>query len=266
VGGFHLVCDASNGDAVRRLRAGKERGDKPFALMAASAEMVRDSAELDADEERILTSRERPIVLLRRRECAKSLSPASTVAPGSTSLGFMLPYTPLHHLLLGDRPLVMTSCNAGGEPIVTVNENVGALAPPADAFLFHDRDIVSPCDDSVVRVFEGEVYPIRRGRGYAPLPVPLREGGPTAFAVGGELKAAFCLAQGERAFLSQHIGDVANPATMAAFEWAAEHLMRVLRIKPDVVACDEHPDSHSARWASVRSPNERFFRCNLRGT
>jgi hydrogenase maturation protein HypF len=130
VGGFHLACDATNDAAVRRLRAGKERGDKPFALMAASAKMVREYAELDADAERVLTGRERPIVLLRRRESGKAppLSPA--VAPGSTCLGFMLPYLPLHHLLHTDRPLVMTSGNAGGAPIVTANEDARTLAPP----------------------------------------------------------------------------------------------------------------------------------------
>ncbi|MCE9562861.1 MAG: carbamoyltransferase HypF [Planctomycetes bacterium] len=249
VGGFHLACDATSDVTVRRLRAGKGRGDKPFALMAATPDVVREYAELGPDEERILTDRERPIVLLRRRneEATLSLSPA--VAPCSNYLGFMLPYTPLHHLLLSDRPLVMTSGNASGEPIATTNAEARGLAPQADAFLLHDREIVTPCDDSVVCVFEGDLYPIRRSRGYAPLPVRLREGGPSVLAVGGELKAAFCLAVGDQAFMSQHVGDLSSPTTLAAFGRSVEHLTRLLRVEPMAVACDEHPDYLSSRWA-----------------
>src|SRR5439155_307498 len=135
--------------------------------------------------------------------------------------------------------------------IVIVNGDARALAPPADAFLLHDRDIVNPCDDSVVRVFEGELYPVRRSRGYAPLPVRLAEDGPTVLAVGGELKTAFCVAVADRAFLSQHIGDMGSPATLAAFERAVEHLTRLLRVAPEVVACDAHPDYLSSQWAAA---------------
>ena len=257
VGGFHLACDATNDAAVHRLRAGKERGDKPFALMAASVEMVREFAELGPDEERILTSSERPIVLLRRRESA-ALPLAPAVAPGSARLGFMLPYAPLHHLLLADRPLIMTSGNASGEPIVSANADASALVPPADALLLHDREIISPCDDSVVRVFGGELYPIRRSRGYAPLPVRLADGGPTVLAVGGELKAAFCVAVADRAFLSQHLGDVGSPATLTAFEKAVAHLTRLLRVALEVVACDAHPDYLSSRWATMFAERHRL--------
>ncbi len=251
VGGFHLACDATNDAAVSRLRAGKERGDKPFALLAASAEMVREYANLSLEEERILTNTERPIVLLHRRKSVPAFPLSPAVAPGSGCLGVMLPNSPLHDLLLADRPLVMTSGNAGGEPIVITNAGAGTLAPPADAFLLHDREIVAPCDDSVVRVFEGEVYPIRRSRGYAPLPVRLRGNGATVLAVGSELKSVFCLAVGERAFLSQHIGDMGSAATLATLERAVEHLTRLLRVKPDAVACDAHPDYLSSRWANA---------------
>lgn len=251
IGGFHLACDATNDAAVRRLRAGKGRRDKPFAVMAASVEVMRAYAELGDAEERTLSSRERPIVLLRRRDRTGAVPLSPAVAPGSATLGFMLPYSPLHHLLLADRPLVMTSGNLSGEPIVTSHAHAGALAPPADAFLFHDREIVAPCDDSVVSVFEGEAYPVRRSRGYAPLPVPLAESGPAVLAVGGELKAAFGLAVGTRVYLSQHIGDMGSPATLDAFERAVEHLTRLLRARPEAVACDAHPGYHSARWAEA---------------
>lgn len=251
VGGFHLACDATNEATVCRLRTGKARGDKPFALMATSVEMVRVYAEVSPEEERLLTSRERPIVLLRRREPATAASLSRAVAPGNNYLGVMLPYSPLHHLLLGDRPLVMTSGNVCGEPIITANSDASTLAPPADAFLLHNREIITPCDDSVVRVFADESYPIRRSRGYAPLPVRLREGGPTVLAVGGELKATFCLAVGDRAFVSQHIGDLGNLATLATFEKAVEHLMRLLRVEPEAVACDAHPNYASVRWAEA---------------
>jgi len=249
VGGFHLACDATNDTAVHRLRAEKGRGDKPFAMMAATTEIVREYAQLGPDEERILTGPERPIILLRRRNGTAAVPLSSAVAPGSDCLGFMLPYTPLHHLLLSDRPLVMTSGNVSGEPIAITDTEAAALAPSADAFLLHDREILVPCDDSVVRLFEGDLYPIRRSRGYAPLPVRLSEGGPCVLAVGGELKSAFCLAVGDHAFLSQHLGDLSSPTTLAAFGRSVEHLTRILRVQPAAVACDRHPDHLSSRWA-----------------
>jgi len=258
VGGYHLACDATNDFAVRRLRVGKGRGDKPFALMAASADVVRQYAELGPDEERIITRPERSIVLLRRRERENAVPLSPSVAPGSQCIGFMLPYTPLHHLILTGRLLVMTSANVSGEPIATTDAEAHALAPQADAFLNHDREILAPCDDSVVAVFENQPYPIRRARGNAPVPVRLREGGPTVLAVGGELKAAFCLAVGNRAFLSQHIGDFGSPSTLAAFDRAVEHLMRLLRAVPEAVACDSHPDYHSTRWAKDFAARHRL--------
>ena len=274
VGGFHLACDATNDAAVRRLREQKGRGAKPFALMAAGVEMVRRYARLDPADERLLTGPERPIVLLPRRDlpAGPPLSPA--VAPGVGTLGFLLPYTPLHHLLAGDRPLVLTSGNLSDEPIVIDNADATAkLAPVADGFLLHDRDIVTPCDDSVARTVAGRPYFVRRSRGYAPLPVPLPGDGPTVLAVGGELKAALGLAVGDRCHLGPHVGDVGSLATLAALGRGADHLAELFRAEPEVLACDAHPGYLSSRWAAeyaekrgirlVRVPHHRAHVASL---
>jgi hydrogenase maturation protein HypF len=253
LGGFHLACDATDAEAVARLRARKGRVDKPFALMAASPASACAYVEIDDHEERLLTSRARPIVLLRRRTGPADVRPiAEGVAPGNAFLGVMLPYTPLHHLLVGDRPLVMTSGNLSDEPIAHDNaEALTRLAPLADAFLLHDRPIHAVCDDSVVRVFDGAEAPVRRSRGYAPFPVawPGSGSGPTVLAVGGELKATFCLARPPYAYLSQHIGDMGNLETLEAFARAEAHFRALFRAEPAVVACDSHPGYLSARWA-----------------
>jgi hydrogenase maturation protein HypF len=250
IGGFHLACAAANDDSVSRLRERKGRGNKPFALMVATIATIREYAELSLEEERVLTQRERPIVLLRRRETG-TRHLASAVAPGNNTLGFMLPYSPLHHLLLDEHPLVMTSGNVSDEPIVTDNEAaIAILAPMTDAFLFHDREIHAPCDDSVVRVFNGESYPVRLARGYAPLPIRLISTGPAVLAVGGELKSAFCLTSGKRAHVSPHIGDMRTLGTLAAFERAVDHFRHLLRIEPEAVACDAHPGYLSSIWAA----------------
>jgi hydrogenase maturation protein HypF len=250
IGGFHLACDAANDDSVRRLRERKGRGNKPFALMAATIATIRKYAELNLTEERALTQQERPIVLLRRRE-TETRHLASAVAPGNNTLGFMLPYSPLHHLLLDEHPLVMTSGNVSDEPIVTDNEAaIAILAPMVDAFLFHDREIHSPCDDSVVRIFNGESYPVRLARGYTPLPIRLISSGPAVLAVGGELKSAFCLTSGERAHVSPHLGDMRTLGTLATFERSVDRFRHLLRIEPEVVACDAHPGYLSSIWAA----------------
>jgi hydrogenase maturation protein HypF len=248
IGGFHLACDATSSDAVSELRSRKGRGDKPFAVMARNLEQVRQFAEVSDEEAVLLTSRERPILLLRRKESA-SLSPF--VAPGTALLGFLLPYSPLHHLLLGDRPLVMTSGNLSDEPICRVNEEaIQRLSPLADLFLLHNREIHVVCDDSVMRIHEGRELPLRRARGYAPLPVRLPRSAETVLAVGGELKSTFCLTKGRYAYLSPHIGDMENLETQQAFERSLSHLQSIFRCTPKRVICDLHPGYLSTRWAT----------------
>jgi hydrogenase maturation protein HypF len=252
LGGFHLACDATNEQAVAKLRERKGRVDKPFALMMTSVEAARSYVEIDAAEKALLLSRARPIVLLRRRALdAESHPIASGVAPGNSFLGIMLPYTPVHHLLVGDKPLVMTSGNLGDEPIARANaEALERLEALSDGFLLHNRDIHVVCDDSVVRVFEHHVAPVRRSRGYAPFPVPWSgANGPVVLATGGELKATACLAKPPYAYLSQHIGDMGNLETLTAFELAQEHLRLLFRAEPALVACDTHPGYLSAEWA-----------------
>lgn len=250
LGGFHLVCDAANDSAVGRLRNRKERSDKPFAMMAMNVEIVRRYAAVGRAEERLLTGRERAIVLLRRSKASSPGSLSPLVAPNSNCLGFMLPYTPIHHLLVGEHPLVMTSGNVNGEPIVSDNDRAAEeLSAIADAFLHHDRDIVASCDDSVIRVVEGRAYPIRRSRGYAPLPIPIDSSERSVLAVGGDLKGAVCLAKGGQAFLSPHLGDMENLRTLKLLDDTVERFRKLFRIEPDLVVCDRHPGYHTVRWA-----------------
>ncbi|MEX0171050.1 carbamoyltransferase HypF [Streptomyces sp. LMG1-1-1.1] len=261
LGGYHLACDATNPDAVAELRHRKARGDKPFAMMAADLADIEPLAHLGPLERELLTGAVRPVVLLRRRDDARprgGAAPAQGVAPGSPDLGFMLPYTPVHHLLLGvgapdregPRLLVMTSGNLAGEPIVIDDaEALTRLAGLADAWLLHDRPIHVPCDDSVVRVCDGEQLTLRRSRGYAPLPVALPvEVGP-ALAVGGDLKNAFCLGDGRQAWLSAHIGDMDDLATQLALASAERQLESVTGVRPRLLAADRHPAYRSTRWA-----------------
>ncbi|MFF9912739.1 carbamoyltransferase HypF [Streptomyces sp. NPDC013457] len=261
LGGYHLACDATNPDAVAELRRRKARGDKPFAMMAADLADIEPLVHLGPLERDLLTGSVRPVVLLRRREDARprhGAAPAEAVAPGSPDLGFMLPYTPVHHLLLGlgaadgERPrlLVMTSGNLSGEPIVTDDdEALTRLAGLADAWLLHDRAIHVPCDDSVVRVCDGEPLTLRRSRGYAPLPVTLPVDVAPALAVGGDLKNAFCLGEGRQAWLSAHIGDMDDLATQLALASAERQLESITGVRPGRIAADRHPAYRSARWA-----------------
>lgn len=251
VGGFHLACDATNPVAVARLRDRKQRVGKPLAVMVAHVEAARAVAEVGADEAELLTSRERPIVLLRPRSVRDSDALARAVSPGNDFIGVLLPYAPLHQLLCrGMPPLVMTSGNVSEEPIVHDNETAArVLAPLADALLLHDRDIHLACDDSMVRRMAGGAVPIRRSRGYAPLPIPLGEPGPSVLAVGGELKAAVCVTRDDHAFMSQHIGDLGNLETLDALAHTAEHLLRLFRVEPAVVVADLHPGYLSTEWA-----------------
>lgn len=251
IGGFHLVCDATSDAAVGLLRERKHRVGKPLAVMVRDVEAARAIAEVDEQERRLLEGRERPIVLVRKKTVGAAGGVSADVSPGNDFLGVLLPYAPLHHLLCaGVPPLVVTSGNLAEEPIVHDNAAAAArLAPLVDGFLLHDRPIHVPCDDSVVRCAAGTVMPIRRSRGYAPLPIRLRESGPSVLAVGGELKAAICLAHDEHAVMSQHIGDMGNLETLDALARTAEHLLRLFRVTPEVVAADMHPGYLSTQWA-----------------
>ena len=260
LGGFHLACDATNNAAVWALRERKGRVDKPFALMMADPAQAERHCRLSSEERALFESRERPIVLLMAREGAE---PAISrwVAPRQKTLGVMLPYTPLHALLLEAEapgrpfpPLVMTSGNYAEEPIATGNDEAQTrLASLADAFLLHDRAIHIRTDDSVVRFFRGAELPIRRSRGYAPYPVHLSFDAPPILAVGAELKNAFCLTRERYAFLSHHIGDLENYETLQSFEAGIAHLEGLFRIRPEAIAHDLHPDYLATRYAQRRS-------------
>lgn len=261
LGGFHLACDATNAGAVIELRRRKLRVDKPFALMLYDIQTVQKHCFLDASERSLLASSTRPVVLLRR----KPESPiVPDIAPRQDTLGVMLPYTPLHFLLLEkavDFPeaLVMTSGNLSEEPIATDNDEARhRLADLADAFLLHDRDIYTRCDDSVVRSFGKNVYPFRRSRGYAPFPVHLPKEVPPILATGGELKNTFCMTHGNYAFLSHHIGDMENHETLRSFEQGVEHFERLFRVKPEALAYDLHPNYMTTHYALARAGCENL--------
>ena len=256
IGGYHLACRADCPETVTMLRQRKARGDKPFAVLTRNLSTARLLAEIGNGEQRSLTGSARPIVLLRRLPGAPV---ADTVAPGNPLLGVLLPYTPVHHLLLAPVPdstqpvphtLVLTSANISDEPLVFDDAEADVrLTFLADAVLTHDRPIHVPCDDSVVRVLpEGEL-PIRRARGYAPLPVPLGRALPSVLAVGGELKNSCCLTDGDSAFCSAHIGDMGNLATLRAFDRVVTQLTTVHRVTPEVIAADLHPAYQTGEWA-----------------
>ncbi len=248
IGGFQLLVDARNQEAVARLRRLKHREEKPFALMMPSLETVRQYCEVSAEEERALRSTAAPIVLLRPR----GLKLASNVAHNSPYLGIMLPYSPLHHLLMRacPFPVVATSGNLSDEPIAIDNDEARArLGSIADAFLLHDRPIARPADDSVVRVVRGSEAVMRRARGYAPLPVRVSRALPPVLAVGGHLKNTVAIAVGRQVFLSQHVGDLDTYEARRAFERAIDDLRRLYAFKPEAVVADLHPDYASTQWA-----------------
>ncbi|WP_423314887.1 carbamoyltransferase HypF [Azospirillum sp. 11R-A] len=266
LGGFHLACDATRADAVERLRRVKQRNGKPFALMVANTESATRHVRMDAGERALLEGVARPIVLLRRRDDGPELAPE--IAPGLAWLGVMLPYTPLHYLLFHEaagRPggtgwldlpqdltLVMTSANPGGEPLAIGNaEARERLAGIADLIVDHDRDIVIRADDSVVRRLAGAPAFLRRGRGHVPEPIRLAHPVAPVLAVGGHLKTTVCVTRGDEAFLSQHIGDLDNAATLRFLEETVAHLLHILGVEPVAVAHDRHPDFHSTRFAEM---------------
>jgi hydrogenase maturation protein HypF len=258
VGGYHLMCDPVNNHAVLRLRARKRRPDKPLAVMfpqtgADGLDAVRECVRLSEVEAHTIADPARPIVLVRRRgDCALS----DALAPGLADLGVFLAYSPLHHLLLAEfgGPLVATSGNVSGEPVITDNDEAQLrLAKMADAFLHHDRPIVRPADDSVVRVIAGRARPIRVGRGVAPLEIDL----PVAFdepvlAVGGHMKGAIALGWDRRAVISPHIGELDSPRSLRIFEQVIADLQALYRVEARHIICDAHPDYASARWARAQ--------------
>jgi hydrogenase maturation protein HypF len=262
LGGYHLACAADDPGAVATLRARKERGGKPFAVMCADLAAAERIARVGPAEKTVLTGHRRPIVLLRRRAGDEAGGLADAVCPGSPQVGVMLPYSPLHQLLFGlrgdppgPRVLVMTSGNRSGEPIVTDDaEALSRLAGIADAWLWHDRAIAAPCDDSVVRLRpDGSELLLRRSRGYAPAPVPLPVRVPPTLAVGGDLKNTLCLGAGRDAWFSPHIGDMGDLATVTASEQAAQRLTALTGITPRLLAADRHPGYHSSRRAARRA-------------
>ncbi|MBE9477814.1 MAG: carbamoyltransferase HypF [Chloroflexi bacterium] len=250
LGGFQLACDATNGEIVDLLRKRKRRLAKPFAVMVAAMEDVARHCLLSPGERRLLESPECPIVLLRWRHSSSNIS--ASVAPNLKYIGMMLPYTPLHHLLLKEtgRPLVMTSGNLSEEPIAKDNgEALVRLKGIADYFLLHNRDIYVRYDDSVYIVEDEVPRPVRRARGYAPYPILLSFKSEQVLACGAEEKNTFCLTKDEHAFLSQHIGDMENEETLKHFESTIELYKRLFRVEPRVIACDMHPEYLSTKYA-----------------
>ena len=266
LGGFHLACDAGNAATVARLRQRKQREAKPFAVMAANLASLAPWVECNEDERRLLEAPERPIVLLRRQSGMDAK--LAGIAPGMDRLGVMLPYTPLHYLLFHEAAgrtdgcnwlaqawpllLVMTSANPGGEPLVIdYAEAFARLGGIADGFLTHDRAIVARCDDSV-RFWRptGAAF-VRRARGYVPRRIALPAAGPSVLACGGWLKNTICLTRDAQAYLSPHIGDLDNAVACRALEEMVERLLDTLRIAPERVACDRHPDYFSSRFAAA---------------
>ncbi len=259
LGGYHLACRADSEQAVAALRSRKRREDRPFALLVADVETARSLVELGPVEEALLTSRERPIVLARRLADA---AVAPSVAPNVPDLGVMLPYTPMHQLLASDTgvPLVMTSGNTSDEPIAFADEDaLDRLRRIADRFLIHDRPIATRTDDSVVRVVRERPLMLRRSRGYVPasldLPVPSSL---HLLGVGAEQKNAFCVAKGDRAWPSHHIGDIKNYETLQSLETGIAHFERLFEVEPQLVVHDLHPDYLSTRYALAREDVQLF--------
>ena len=260
LGGYHLAVDAASGKAAALLRARKHREDKPFAVMAADLAAARALCEVDDVAAGLLTSPRRPIVLLPRRDpgilpgAGPETAPlAAAVAPGNRQLGVMLPYTPLHHLLLHGfgRPMVLTSGNVSDEPIAYRDgDALARLGRIADVFLTHDRPIHIRTDDSVVRPFRGREAVLRRSRGYVPEPLAVasRFGRPV-LACGAELKNTFCLGRGDRVFLSHHVGDLENYETLRSFTEGIAHFRRLFDVTPQIVAHDLHPEYLSTKYA-----------------
>jgi hydrogenase maturation protein HypF len=268
IGGFHLACRADDEAAVARLRARKHREDRPFALMAADLEAARRLVVLSPAEESLLIDRARPIVLARRRPGAPV---AESVAPAAPELGVMLPYSPLHHLLVADAggtPLVMTSGNVSDEPIAFRDEDaLDRLSGIADRFLLHDRPIETRTDDSVMRVSGGRRQILRRSRGYVPAALPLPGDGRHLLACGAELKNTFAVAKDGSAWVGHHVGDLKNYETLRSFVAGIDHFERLFAVTPEVVAHDLHPEylstKHALSLEGVRSVGVQHHHAHL---
>ena len=256
IGGFQLLVDASNAVGVDRLRKRKRRNEKPFAVMVSSVAAVNRFCDLNPFEERLLRSAEAPIVILDRKEEKGSGGIAKTVAPGNPTLGVMLPYTPLHHILMSQIsfPIVATSGNISDEPIC-IDEKVALskLGYIADIFLVHDRPIARHVDDSVVRMVMGREMMIRRSRGYAPMPIWMSQESKCMLAVGAHQKNTVALQLGRNAFVSQHIGDLETEESIHSFQEAIGSLCRLYDTKPELIVCDQHPDYLSTQYAKSTS-------------
>lgn len=261
LGGFHLACDAANKEAVAQLRQRKGRPAKPFALMAFDLKTVKNFVKVSPEAEKLLTSPQAPIVLLPKNPENKL---AENVAPGQTNLGFMLPYTPLHLLLLEPddghpKALIMTSGNLSEEPILHENQKAREkLAGIADAFLLHDRPIHRRIDDSVYAIIQAEPYPLRRARGFAPNPIRLSEELPQILAVGPQMKNTFCLTRDRYAFLSHHIGEMDHWETYQDYRNSVKHFEFLFRIQPQAIAYDLHPDYTTTHYALERVMEEEI--------
>ena len=262
LGGFHLVCDGNNQDAVMQLRARKNRSDKPFAMMAPSLDIITKYCQLSPIASTFLSSPQSPIMLLPTTSEGKNL--LVSIAPGQNRLGFMLPYTPLHHLLIeqtDDFPeiLVMTSANLSEEPIAYGNEEARSrLETLADGFLLHNRPIFMRIDDSVFTENIAGIYPIRRARGYAPSPIRLAQNSPPILGTGSLFKNTFCLTRDHYAFVSHHIGDLENYETLQAYQQAIPHYQDLFRIHPKAIAVDMHPDYLARQYGLERAKKENL--------
>ncbi len=250
LGGFQLLVDAHNGGAIAELRHRKQRPHKPFAVMSPSFSFAETACHVSALERELLTSPQAPIVLLHRRPHPHKTHSAihESVAPDNPLLGVMLPYTPLHHLLFNEFefPVVATSGNVAGEPMVTDNDDaLDRLGGIADVFLLHDRPIACALDDSVVRVVAGRAMILRRARGYAPLPVVMQRKLPALLALGGHLKSVTATTSGSRVMVGPHVGDLDGPLARKAFHHVLDRLRNLHDVQPVAVACDRHPDYYS---------------------
>lgn len=256
LGGFHLIADATNQEAIQKLRDRKGREEKPFALMYPSLDLIKSDCHISLMEERLLLSPESPIVLLKRKLKTNQRA-ADNIAPGNPYLGIMLPYTPLHHLLMAEMnaPVVATSGNISDEPICTdEKEALDRLGGIADLFLIHNRSIAYHADDSIVRIVLDREMVLRRARGYAPLPIYLKKKAPSILAVGAHLKNTIAMSVENQIFISQHIGDLETDAAFHAFQTVIQSFKKLYNCEPELISCDTHPDYLSTQYAN----NQKF--------